>query len=143
MIVAKMTHDEYRRFLTERPYTMTVATAQANGSPHVAPVWFDVDGETIVFTTWWRSVKARNIQRDPRVCLCVNDDTPPFSFATIEGRAQVIEDLDELRRWAARIGGKYMGSGRADEYGERNGVAGELLVRVTPTKIVAEKNIAE
>ncbi len=143
MIVAKMTHDEYRQFLTERPYTMTVATVRANGSPHVAPVWFDVDGATIVFTTWWKSIKARNIQRDPRVCLCVNDDTPPFSFATIEGRAQVIEDPDELRRWAARIGGKYMGTERADEYGERNGVAGELLVRVTPTKIVAEKNIAE
>jgi PPOX class probable F420-dependent enzyme len=138
-----LTNAEARAFLLDRPRTAKLATVRADGRPHVAPVWFDLDGETIVFTTWHATVKAANIRHDPRVCLCVDDDRPPFSFVIIEGTATFVDDLDALRIWATRIAGRYMGQNLAASYGQRNGVPGELLVRVTPTRIVAQANIAD
>ena len=139
----QMTPAEYRSFLLDRARTAKLATVRADGRPHVAPIWFDLDGDTLVFTTWHMSVKAANLRRDPRVCLCVDDETPPFSFIQIEGTATISEDLDDLRYWATRIAGRYMGADQADAFGQRNAVPGELLLRVTPTKIVAQKNISD
>lgn len=138
----QMTAEEVRRFLTDRPHTLKLATVRADGRPHLAPVWFDLDGEAIIFTTWHASVKAKNLRRDPRVALCIDDATPPFAFVLIEGTAALTEDANDLRYWAARIGGKYMGADQAEAYGERNGVPGELLVRVTPAKVIAQSGIA-
>ena len=67
----------------------------------------------------------------------------PFNFATLEGVATLSEDLAEVAHWAAVIGGRYMGADRAEEYGRRNGVPGELLVRVRPTDIVALAGLAD
>jgi PPOX class probable F420-dependent enzyme len=139
----KMTAEEARAFLVERPHTAKLATVRADGRPHVAPVWFALDDATIVFTMWHTTIKHTNIRRDPRVCLCVDDDQPPFSYVMVEGTAAISEDLADLRVWATRIAGRYMGEQLAESYGQRNAVAGELLVRVTPTRIVAEANIAE
>src|SRR5262245_22492968 len=127
---------EARAFLLARPRTAKLASVRADGRPHVAPIWFDLDGDALVFTTWHPTVKAANIRRDPRVSLCVDDENPPFAFVLIDGVATLSDDLDELRRWAARIAGRYMGADVAESYGRRNGVPGELLVRVTPTKII-------
>jgi PPOX class probable F420-dependent enzyme len=96
-----------------------------------------------VFNTGATTAKGRAIRRDPRVAMCFDDEQPPFSFVIVHGVAAVSEDLDELRQWAARLGGRYMGEDKAEEYGERNGVPGELLVSVTPTKIIAARNIAD
>lgn len=134
---------ECRAFLLEKARTGKLGTVRADGRPHVTPIWFDVDGDTIVFTTWHTSVKGVNIRRDARVCLCVDDETPPFSFVIIEGTATMAPDPEQLQHWATRISGRYMGEERAEEYGKRNGVAGELLVRVTPTKIIFQRNVAD
>lgn len=138
----RMTDAERRRFLAEGARTMQVATARADGRPHVAPVWFALDGDTIVFTTWHDTVKARNLRRDPRVALCVDDETPPFAYVAIEGTAELVAGADDLLAWATRIGGRYMGATLAEDYGRRNSAAGELLVRVTPTGIVAVTGVA-
>lgn len=139
----KMTADEARAFLLERPRTAKLASVRADGRPHVAPIWFDLDGETIVFTTGQATVKAANMRRDPRVSLCVDDETPPFAFVIVEGTVTFSEDLGELRTWATKIGGRYMGADLAVAYGARNGVPGELLVRVKPTLVIGEAAIAE
>jgi PPOX class probable F420-dependent enzyme len=138
----KMTADEARAFLLERPRTAKLASVRADGRPHVAPIWFDLDGETIVFTTGQATVKAANMRRDPRVSLCVDDETPPFAFVIVEGTVTFSEDLGELRTWATKIGGRYMGADLAEAYGVRNGVPGELLVRVKPTLVIGEAAIA-
>ncbi len=138
----KMTPAEYRAFLLDQARTGQLATVRKDGRPHVVPIWFDLDGDTIVFTTWHKSVKAANLRRDPRVCICVDDQTPPFAFAQIEGTATLSADADQLLYWATRIAGRYMGAEQAEAYGKRNSVEGELLVRVTPTKIIAKKDIA-
>ena len=137
-----MTEEEYREFMLDQPRTAVLGTVRADGRPHVAPIWFDLDGDKLVFTTGEGTVKGRNMRRDPRVTLCIDDDDPPFQFVIIEGTAELTaEDLD-LLHWATRIGGRYMGAERADEYGQRNAVPTELLVRTTPQKILAHKNIS-
>jgi PPOX class probable F420-dependent enzyme len=138
-----MTDAEWREFLLGQARTAKLATVRADGRPHVTPVWFDLDGDELVFTTWHASVKGRAIRRDERVCLCVDDERPPFAFVMIEGTARVGDDPAELRTWATRIGGRYMGADAAGAYGARNGVPGELLVRVRPTRVVAFRGIAD
>ena len=139
----QMPPDEYRAFLLERPRTAKLATVRADGRPHVAPIWFDLDGDVLVFTTWHTTVKATNLRRDPRVSLCIDDDTPPYAFVLFEGIATLSEEPDDLLRWATSIAGRYMGSDQAQAYGSRNGVPGELLVRVTPTHVVAKTKISD
>ena len=134
---------EQRNFLLHGTRTAKLATVRKDGRPHVVPIWFDLDGDTLVFTTWHTTIKAANMKRDGRICMCVDDETPPFAYIMIEGIASFVKDQEALLRWAARIGGRYMGSDRAEEYGKRNGVEGELLVRVTPTRVHFEKNIAD
>jgi PPOX class probable F420-dependent enzyme len=142
--MAEMSRQEWRAFLTEPVRTAKLATSRADGRPHVAPIWFALDDDdTIVFTTGATTVKGRGIVADPRVALCVDDDRPPFSFVVVEGVAEVVDDAAALLAWATRLGARYMGEARAAEYGRRNGVPGELLVRVTPTKVLAHKNISD
>ncbi|MEV7288570.1 PPOX class F420-dependent oxidoreductase [Streptomyces sp. NPDC093252] len=138
----KMTDEEWRAFVSHGTRTGKLATVRADGSPHVAPIWFVLDGNDLVFNTGKGSVKGRNLLRDGRISLCVDDDRPPFDFVILHGRARISEDLDELRHWAGRIGARYMGEERGAELGERNGVPGELLVRVAIDKVLAEKEVA-
>ena len=132
-------------FLTDLPpRTAKLATVRADGRPHVAPVWYDVDADgSLVFNTGVSTVKGRNLLRDPRATLCVDDDRPPFSFVTVEGVVEISDDLTEVRQWAGRLGGRYMGADRAEEFGARNGVPGELVVRLRPSRILSAFNMAE
>jgi PPOX class probable F420-dependent enzyme len=139
----KMNSAEVRSFLLDRPRTAKLATVRKDGHPHVVPIWFELDGEMLVFTTWHTTVKAANMRRDPRVCICVDEETPPFDFVQIEGTAELSADADELAYWASRIASRYMGPELGEVYGKRNSVEGELVVRVTPTKIIAHKSIAD
>ncbi|MER6267426.1 PPOX class F420-dependent oxidoreductase [Streptomyces sp. 900105755] len=137
----KMTDEEWRAFVSHGTRTGKLSTVNADGSPHVAPVWFLLDGDELVFNTGKDTVKGRNLARDGRVALCVDDDRPPFHFVVLNGRARLSEDLGELRDSATRIAARYMGAERAEEFGARNGVPGELLVRVTVEKVVAFKDL--
>jgi PPOX class probable F420-dependent enzyme len=139
----EMTPEEYKRFLLEKHRTGKLATVRDDGRPHVVPIWYDLDGDSLVFTTWYEAVKAANMRRDPRVSLCVDDENPPFAFVLIEGIARLEMNAPDLAYWATRIAGRYMGAELGETYGKRNAVEGELLVRVTPTKIVARKGIAD
>ncbi len=137
-----MSDAEYRAFMTHGTRTAKAATTRPDGHPHITPVWFVLDGDNLIFTTHETSLKAKDLRRDPRICLCVDDETPPFDYVMIEGTVALSEVLGELARWATAIGGRYMGAERAEEFGKRNGVPGELLVRVTPTKVLARADIA-
>ena len=140
----EMTYGEAMAFIAALPArTAKLGTVTKDGAPHVAPIWVAVDGDDLVFNTGADTAKGRALSRDPRVSLCFDDDRPPFSFVIVSGVATISEDLDDLLRWSTIIGGRYMGEDRAEEYGRRNGVPGELLVRVTPTRIIAARDIAD
>ncbi|WP_406728745.1 PPOX class F420-dependent oxidoreductase [Streptomyces sp. GD-15H] len=138
----KMTDEEWREFVSRGTRTGKLSTVRADGSPHVMPIWFVLDGDDVVFNTGKETVKGRNLARDGRVALCVDDDRPPFDFVVLRGRAQIAEGPEELVRWATRIATRYMGQDRAAEFGARNGVPGELLVRIAIEKVLSEKGVA-
>jgi len=138
----KMTNEEVKQFLLTGTRTGKLATVRKNGRSHVAPIWFDLDGEQLVFMTWHKSVKAANLRRDSRVSICVDEEVPPYAFVIVEGTATISEDAAERAYWARKIGARYMGEDQADAYGSRNSVEGELVIHVTPTKMIAQKNLA-
>ncbi|KOU24795.1 pyridoxamine 5-phosphate oxidase [Streptomyces sp. WM6372] len=137
----KMTQEEWRAFVSHGTRTGKLSTVREDGSPHVAPVWFVLDGDAFVFNTGKDTVKGRNLVRDGRVALCVDDDRPPYSYVVLQGRAEIGEDLDEMLPWATRIAARYMGEERAGAYGRRNAVPGELLVRVPIDKVISVDGI--
>ena len=148
-----MDDDEVAAFLDALPArTAKLASVRADGRPHIAPIWYALDRSTagpgspvgdIVFNTGANSVKGKNLLREPRLALCVDDDRPPFTFVIVEGTATVTEDPDELFRWASVIGGRYMGVDQAEVYGRRNAVPGELVVRLRSTHITASAQVAD
>ena len=139
----EMNPDETRSFLLDGTRTGKLAIVRADGRPHVTPTWFTLHGDDLVLTTHGTSMKAKAIRRDPRVAMCVDDQAPPYSYVMVEGTATLSDDLDELRRIATAVGGRYMGADHADAFGARNAVPGELAVRITPTRIVARADIAD
>jgi PPOX class probable F420-dependent enzyme len=100
--VATLT-EEQRQFLLGEIKTGKLATVRADGRPHLVPVWYHLDGDTIVFNTGSKTVKAVNMRRDPRVCLCIDDEQPPFAYIRLEGVATLSDDLEEVKHahwWA-------------------------------------------
>lgn len=134
--------DEVIAFLTKGTRTGMLGYLASDGRPLVAPVWFIVEAGRLVFNTGRDTAKGRALARDPRVTLCADDPHPPFSFVQVQGVAELSEEPAELVDIATRIGGRYMGAERAEEFGRRNGVPGELIVRVRPTKVISAFAIA-
>jgi PPOX class probable F420-dependent enzyme len=138
----QMTESEWRAFVSEGTRTGKAGVTRKDGTPHVTPIWFVLDGDDVVFNTAHDSVKGRVLARDPRVSICVDDQAPPYSYVLIQAEATLVGDLDESLRWATAIGARYMGAGRAEEFGRRNAVPSEYLVRARITKVIAERAIS-
>src|ERR1700722_16659091 len=139
----EMVGDELDRFLSAGTRTGKLATVRPDGSPHVAPVWFILDGDDLVFMTGASTGKGRAIVADPRVAISVDDERPPFAFAIIEGVVSISRDLDEMLSLSIAIARRYMGDEKAEEYGRRNAVDGELLVRLHRVRVTAQADIAD
>ena len=138
-----MTHDESVDFISAGTRTGKLATVRANGAPHVTPIWFVVDGDDLVFNTWHTSAKAKHLARDPRASLVVDLEEPPYAYVLVDGTVTISGDLDEITRFATRIGARYMGEDRAEEFGARNGVEGELLVRIHMDRVIGLDDISQ
>ena len=130
-------------FLSAGTRTGMLGYVASDGRPLVAPVWFLVEDGQLVFNTGRETSKGRALARDSRVVLCVDDPHPPYSFVQVQGVATVSEDPRELLDTATRIGARYMGADRAEQFGRRNAVPGELVVRVHPTKVITGFDIAD
>lgn len=133
-------------FLSAGTRTGMLGYLAADGRPLVAPVWFVVDvrqdGAELAFNTGRETSKGRALARDPRVVICVDDPHPPYSFVQVQGVATVSEGPQDVLDIATRAGRRYMGADRADEFGRRNAVPGELVVRVRPTKVITGFDIS-
>jgi PPOX class probable F420-dependent enzyme len=146
-----MSKEEIARFVMQGTFTGKLATVKKDGGSHVVPIWFVLDNENskrskignIIFTTYSASVKANDIRRNNRVSICIDDQIPPFSFVTIFGTAKIYPYIrKEVLKWASKIAERYMGKKNAKAYGRRNSGEGAVLVKINPTRIIAEKDIA-
>ncbi|MDV8075433.1 PPOX class F420-dependent oxidoreductase [Rhodococcus sp. IEGM 1370] len=135
--MTSFTDPRVREFLSQGTRTGKLGYLASDGRPLVAPIWFVVEGQQIVFNTGADTAKGKAIRRDPRVVLTVDLEEPPYGFVQVQGIASVDENPTELVRTATAIGARYMGRERAEEFGTRNGVPGELIVRIAPTKVIA------
>jgi PPOX class probable F420-dependent enzyme len=138
-----MTDDQRREFLQAGTRTAIVSTVRADGRPHAAPVWFVLDGDDVLFNTGADTVKGRNLARDARATITVDDSEPPYSFVTLEGTVVLADNPPDSLRWATALCARYRGAERADQFGRRNAVPGEYLVRFTPTRITALAGLAD
>jgi PPOX class probable F420-dependent enzyme len=137
-----MTEAEWRDFVMTGTRTGKLAVTRSDGRPHVTPIWFVLDGVDVVLTTSSGGVKGRALQRDPNAALCVGDQEPPQEFVMIEGSATLSDDPAELLHWATMLGGRYMRAETAQQFGARNAVPGELLVRLRVTRVIAQRDVA-
>jgi PPOX class probable F420-dependent enzyme len=135
--VASLSDPQVRAFLARGTRTGKLGYLAASGRPLVTPVWFVVEGDSLVFNTGKETAKGRALARDPRTSLCVDLEEPPYAFVQVQGDAELSEDPAELLRTATAIAARYVGAERAEEFGRRNGVPGELVVRLRPVKVVA------
>ncbi|QBI55556.1 PPOX class F420-dependent oxidoreductase [Streptomonospora litoralis] len=141
--MASITDPRVRGLLQEGTRTGKLAYTASDGRPLAAPVWFVVEGDEVVFNTGVQTAKGRAIARDPRLAMVVDIESPPYGFVQLQGVAEVSEDPDELLRTATAIADRYMGEDRAEEFGRRNGVPGEMVVRLRPTKLIAGFDMVE
>jgi PPOX class probable F420-dependent enzyme len=138
-----MTTTELRDFLTAGTRTGKLATVRADGTPHVVPIWFVLDGDDLVFNTGADTVKGRALARTGRAAVCVDAEAAPYAYVTVRGPVTLGTDLDEMLVWATRIAERYMGPELAASYGARNAVEGELLVRLRMEKVHGFTGVAD
>jgi PPOX class probable F420-dependent enzyme len=135
--MTSVTDPRVSAFLSAGTRTGKLAFTATDGRPLVAPIWFIVEDGTLVFNTGKDTAKGRALARDPRATICVDLEEEPYGFVQVQGDAELSEDPGELLRTATAIAARYMGDDHAEEFGKRNGVPGELLVRLRPTKVIA------
>ena len=130
--MADLNIDEY----LARPLLADLATVKADGSPHVAPVWFQYQDGQIRIVAQTNSVKTRNIQHEPRVSLSVAIHERPYKYVLINGTAELSkEGIPELTRSLAI---RYQGEQEGNEYADRVLVEMDFyLITITPTKIIS------
>lgn len=138
----EMTDEERRAFLLAPGRTGHLATVREDGRPHVAPIWFSVDGDDVVFNTGANTVKGRNLRQTGRASLSVDLPVHPYGFVHLEGPVTIEDDPDDYRPLSRRIAAKYVPFDEVEDYTDRNAVPGELLVRLQPETVVAEADLA-
>jgi PPOX class probable F420-dependent enzyme len=143
-MVREMTEAERRSFLLDGTRTAILGTTRADGQPVAVPVGFTLDGDDFLILTSDESLKARALERDPRISLVVDDPTPPFAYVSVEGTAEGSTRHDDARRIATEaIGRRYAGDDGAEEFARYADQQLKLLIRVRPTRIVARDSVGE
>jgi PPOX class probable F420-dependent enzyme len=137
----QMSRDEAFAFLAEGTRTGRLATARG-GQPHVAPVWFVVDGDDLVFTTHEETLKGRHLLANPQAALTVDVDVFPYSFVVLRGPVAIDAHAPDLLAWTTRLAARYVPAEQAEAYGRRNAVEGEMLCRLHVTQITGARDIA-
>ncbi|HEY7291806.1 MAG TPA: PPOX class F420-dependent oxidoreductase [Vicinamibacterales bacterium] len=117
--------------LFRKPTFAHVATLNADGSPQVTPVWVDFDGTHVVINTARGRVKAKNLEREPRVALSITDPENPYRYIAVQGR---VVDMTETGGDAHidKLAKKYLGK---DSYPFRTPTEVRVIVKIAPEKI--------
>jgi len=106
--VASITDPKISAFLSAGTRTGKLAYAGPDGRPLVAPIWFIVEDDVLVFNTGKGTAKGRALARDTRATLCVDLEEPPYGFVQVQGDAELSEDPGELVRTATVIAARYV-----------------------------------
>lgn len=118
-----------KKILQDKAYGHVI-TYGASGQPQVTMVWVDADGDEVLFNTAEGRLKPKNLQRDPRVIISVQDRNDPQSYVVVHGKATIAEagadaHIDKLAQ-------RFLG---AEKYPFRRPGEKRLIVRVKPDRL--------
>jgi PPOX class probable F420-dependent enzyme len=108
-----------------------LATLMPDGSPHVSPVWVDIEGNTILVNSAEGRVKVGNVRRDPRVALSVHDEDDPYTMVSVRGRVEEVAEQGADRH-IDRLAKKYLGQ---DRYPNRQPGERRVILRILPEHV--------
>jgi PPOX class probable F420-dependent enzyme len=100
-----MLSDRARAFLAQERFAV-LATINKNGLPQQSTMWYELRGDEILMNTAAGRLKDRNLRRDPRVSICFEDE---YSYITITGTAQLIDDQETAQADIAHLAIRYHG----------------------------------
>ena len=128
-----MTIAEMEAFLAV-PRLAKLATLQPDGAPHLTPIWFEYLNGEFLTTVEANTVKRWNIERDPRVAICIEGTTPPYQAVMAHGVARLSTEGEKeaLLRQAIRFLGDTKGAAMFETVEHGDG----RLIRITPDKII-------
>ncbi|HEU5316102.1 MAG TPA: Clp protease N-terminal domain-containing protein [Chloroflexota bacterium] len=132
-----LTGPELRRFL-EQPLVASLGCIDESGMPYVVPTWFEYDGETFWLVPRARSLWARYLKHNPRVCLSIDQRTGPSARAQVFGRAEIVEEPNVGGAWvpiATRMAARYLGERDGPAYLTPTLDRPRWLIRVRPERI--------
>jgi PPOX class probable F420-dependent enzyme len=122
------------------PRHAIVATNRVDGPPQLSPVWYVYAQGSFYIVIVEGSAKHRNLQRDPRISLCIDGCYPDFRTVIVYGTAELVESdhpLHEKMRWRI-IRHYHETEGEARQYAEATRDEGSVLIVVTPDKIISQ-----
>lgn len=124
-----MLSERQQRFVA-KPRIARLATVRPDGSPHIAPVWYRYEDGAFLLLTERASVKARNIARDARVVLCIDDERPPYHTVLVRGHAQLAPYPGDA--WREALAVHYLGVEAGRRYVRENAPSDNVLIRIEP-----------
>ena len=133
----KLTDQEIAEFLGERGHLARIATVRADGSPSVVPVWFIFEDGKVKITPRKHSEFLKNLQREPRVAITVDEDSGRYRKVLFEGKAEILYPVGEDRKWDdvyRRIACRYIDEASADYYLTETKDQPRALIGVERTK---------
>ncbi len=128
-----MTHTERETFLAAL-HVGVLGISSPDRGPVLLPVWYSYEpGGDILFITNKNAKKVKHLEREGRFTLCVQDESPPYSYVSVEGPIISIEDADHERELTP-IARRYLGKERGDAYVNETSGDKELLIRMRPAR---------
>jgi PPOX class probable F420-dependent enzyme len=117
--------------LGSKPTFAQLATLNPDGSPQVTPVWIDYDGSNLLVNTAKGRVKTRNLEREPRVALSIQDPENPYRYLGVQGRVTTMTE-EGADAHIDKMAKKYLGK---DTYPFRQPGEVRVLVAIVPEKV--------
>ena len=107
--MARALSEKARALLQERRFAV-LGTINKDGSPQLTTMWYLLDGDMILMNTRAGRTKERNMRRDPRISVCIEDG---YSYVTISGTVEMVDDPQVAQRDIYRLAVRYNGEEEA------------------------------
>jgi PPOX class probable F420-dependent enzyme len=95
--------DQARAFLEAKRFAV-LATINANGTPQLTTMWYELQGDEIMMNTKVGRTKEQNLRRDQRISICVEDG---YRYVTLAGTARLIDDQPTAQADIQRLAERY------------------------------------
>jgi PPOX class probable F420-dependent enzyme len=128
----KLTPEEQDEFL-RRGHTIYLASNGEDGYPHLIAMWYAIEGDTLLMTTFRKSQKVKNLKRDPRCALLLEEGATydKLKGVFLRGECEVIEDEETTLETLGKIGARASGSATPPPREAMEAMRGQARKRVT------------